>query len=146
MLKCQDLETMDEMEMEKVKVDTSHATTGTEGRTEETAGTKQEETIAFGQSWDISSGPQARPEGAIAAPCRPGAEDTESESHCPVLERSICDTLPTLTCDPDATKSHNQTSLAAKHHGKVITTDVTINALTVTFLEAAVAEGFFKGH
>lgn len=35
---------------------------------------------------------------------------------------------------------------AAEHPGKVIVTDVTINALTVTFKEATMAEGFFKGY
>lgn len=30
--------------------------------------------------------------------------------------------------------------------GKVITTNVTINALTVTFKEATMAEGFFNGY
>ncbi|XP_068433961.1 chromobox homolog 7a [Clinocottus analis] len=35
---------------------------------------------------------------------------------------------------------------AVKHPRKVISTDVTINCLTVTFEEAPVAEGFFKGY
>ncbi|XP_023128812.2 chromobox homolog 7a [Amphiprion ocellaris] len=35
---------------------------------------------------------------------------------------------------------------AAEHPGKVIVTDVTLNSLTVTFKEAMVAEGFFKGY
>ncbi|XP_044187787.1 chromobox homolog 7a isoform X2 [Thunnus albacares] len=34
----------------------------------------------------------------------------------------------------------------AEHPGKVIVTEVTINSLTVTFKEATVAEGFFKGY
>lgn len=34
---------------------------------------------------------------------------------------------------------------AAKYPGKVITTKVTINSLTVTFKEATMAEGFFRG-
>lgn len=167
MLKRQDLDTDTEMELENVMVDTSHTTVGTEGQMEtsgrEGAGTKLKETIAFGQLRDISSASQARPDNVVAAPCRSqyvksGVEDTESESQCPVLERSVCpssDAVPVLTRNPD-TKGHNQrvaagtldnqTSLAAKHPGKVIMTDVTINSLTVTFLEATVAEGFFKGH
>lgn len=151
------------MEIEKVKVkevDASHTTAGTEGRTGwEAAGTEREETIAFDQLWDISSVSQARPDNEVTAPCRsqhakPSVEDTESESQYPVLERSLCPSSDS-TCSPD-TKSHNQravagtldnpTPLAAKHPGKVITTNVTINSLTVTFLEATVAEGFFKGH
>ncbi|XP_029294386.1 LOW QUALITY PROTEIN: chromobox homolog 7a [Cottoperca gobio] len=35
---------------------------------------------------------------------------------------------------------------AEEHPMKVISTDVTINSLTVTFKEATVAEGFFKGY
>ncbi|KAG8006388.1 Chromobox protein-like protein 7, partial [Nibea albiflora] len=35
---------------------------------------------------------------------------------------------------------------AAEHPKKVIVTNVTINSLTVTFKEATVAEGFFKGY
>lgn len=161
MLRREDLEAEVEMEKENVKeVDTSHTTVGTEGRTVwEAAGTEREETIAFDQSRDISSLSQAIPDNAVTAPCRsqhakPGVEDTESESQCPVLERRVCPSSDS-TCSPD-TKSlnqraiagtlDNQTSLAAKHPGKVITTNVTINSLTVTFLEATVAEGFFKGH
>ncbi|XP_056143528.1 chromobox homolog 7a [Lampris incognitus] len=45
-----------------------------------------------------------------------------------------------------ATKHHpGSNAIAAKNPGKVIVTDVTINSLTVTFKEATVAEGFFKG-
>lgn len=173
LLKRQDLDTDTEMEtemekeMEMEKVDASRTTVGTEGRTEtsgrEAAGTEQEKTIAFGRSQDISAASEVRPDDVAAAPCwlqhaKSGVEDTESDSQCPVLERSVCpssDTVPPLTCNPD-TKGDNQravaatlddqTSLAAKHPGKVIMTDVTINSLTVTFLEATVAEGFFKGH
>lgn len=36
--------------------------------------------------------------------------------------------------------------VAAKYPGKVITTNVTINSLTVTFKEATMAEGFFNGY
>ncbi|XP_040046216.2 chromobox homolog 7a isoform X2 [Gasterosteus aculeatus] len=41
----------------------------------------------------------------------------------------------------------DQSSPAAAQHPKnVISTDVTVNCLTVTFKEASVAEGFFKGY
>ncbi|XP_070703731.1 chromobox homolog 7a [Pempheris klunzingeri] len=41
----------------------------------------------------------------------------------------------------------SQTALtAAEHPKKVLVTNVTINSLTVTFKEAMVAEGFFKGY
>lgn len=42
--------------------------------------------------------------------------------------------------------SHTAPVAAAEHPGKVIVTKVTINSLTVTFKEATVAEGFFKGY
>ncbi|XP_071330381.1 chromobox homolog 7a [Trachinotus anak] len=42
--------------------------------------------------------------------------------------------------------SQSANTTAAEHPGKVIVTDVTINSLTVTFKEAMVAEGFFKGY
>ncbi|XP_077590928.1 chromobox homolog 7a [Stigmatopora nigra] len=56
---------------------------------------------------------------------------------------------------PDAPLTNNTTTTTtgeamvdkmsqSKHPGKVIMTKVTINSLTVTFKEAAVAEGFFK--
>lgn len=45
-----------------------------------------------------------------------------------------------------AAKESSLTSqVAAKYPGKVITTNVTLNSLTVTFKEATMAEGFFKG-
>lgn len=46
------------------------------------------------------------------------------------------------TTAPDSQSSQT----AAQRPGKVIVTDVTINSLTVTFKEAMVAEGFFKGY
>lgn len=45
-----------------------------------------------------------------------------------------------------ATACSQTTPTAAKHPGRVIVTNVTINSLTVTFREARVAEGFFKGY
>lgn len=45
-----------------------------------------------------------------------------------------------------ATACSQTTPPAAKHAGRVIVTNVTINSLTVTFREARVAEGFFKGY
>lgn len=46
----------------------------------------------------------------------------------------------------DAAKESSLTPrVAAKDPGKVVTTNVTINSLTVTFKEATMAEGFFKG-
>ncbi|XP_037648508.1 chromobox homolog 7a isoform X2 [Sebastes umbrosus] len=99
-------------------------------------------------------------------------EDLESGSECPTLERSVCQSNNTTSvivsvqaagdcATTEATKEEevsddnqsvttttpgSQAALAAAEHpGKVISTDVTINSLTVTFKEATVAEGFFKG-
>lgn len=151
LLKRQDLDTEPEVEMEKVEGGAGHTTVATETSGREAAGAEQEETIAFGQSRDISSASQARPDKVIVAPCRSqcaksGVEDTESESQCPVLERSVCPDTKGNNQIAVAGTHDNQLSLTAKHPGKVIMTDVTINSLTVTFLEATVAEGFFKGH
>ncbi|XP_068192717.1 chromobox homolog 7a [Antennarius striatus] len=45
-----------------------------------------------------------------------------------------------------ATPDSQTTPAAAEHLGNVIVTNVTINSVTVTFKEASVAEGFFKGY
>ncbi|KAM7386480.1 hypothetical protein PAMA_009203 [Pampus argenteus] len=50
--------------------------------------------------------------------------------------QSVTTTTPGSQTDP----------AEAEHPGKVIVTEVTINSLTVTFKEATVAEGFFKGY
>lgn len=154
--------------METAKVDPSHTAVGTDGRTETSgrgSSATRQETIVFDQLRNVGSASQAAPGNRDAAPCwlrcaRSGEEDTESEGQCPVLERSVCqisDTAPAPVpaCGPDTMGNNqrvgaatlgSQMSLAAKHPGGVIMTNVTINSLTVTFLEATVAEGFFKGH
>uniref|UniRef100_A0A3Q3LK35 Chromobox homolog 7a n=1 Tax=Mastacembelus armatus TaxID=205130 RepID=A0A3Q3LK35_9TELE len=48
--------------------------------------------------------------------------------------------------DPRLVDSVRSGEQSEQHPGKVIVTDVTINSLTVTFKEAMVAEGFFKGY
>lgn len=102
-----------------------------------------------------------------------GEEGAESE--CPTFENSVCEsnnTTSVIVCvqgsgetagdaAAEASKEEvrgdnqsvttatpgSQTALAeAEHPGKVIVTNVTINSLTVTFEEATVAEGFFKGY
>lgn len=45
-----------------------------------------------------------------------------------------------------ATQGSQTSPAATKHPGKVIVTNVTLNSVTVTFKEATVAEGFFKGY
>ncbi|KAM9843424.1 chromobox homolog 7a [Aulostomus maculatus] len=51
------------------------------------------------------------------------------------MEEAIGDNQSDITTTPGG----------PQHPGKVIVTEVTINSLTVTFKEATVAEGFFKG-
>ncbi|KAG7506140.1 hypothetical protein JOB18_047510 [Solea senegalensis] len=46
----------------------------------------------------------------------------------------------------ETTPGSQSTPATPERPGKVIVTDVTINSLTVTFKEAMVAEGFFKGY
>lgn len=58
-----------------------------------------------------------------------GRAEATGNNHCVSTVTASCQTSPT----------------AGKHPGKVIVTNVTINSLTVTFKEASVAEGFFKG-
>ncbi|KAI3360103.1 hypothetical protein L3Q82_014424 [Scortum barcoo] len=105
--------------------------------------------------------------------CDRGEEGPESK--CPTLESSVCqsnNTTSVIVCVQGSGKTAgdaatkvseeqvrddnqcvttvtpgSQTALAeAEHPGKVIVTNVTINSLTVTFKEAMVAEGFFKGY
>ncbi|XP_029364291.1 chromobox homolog 7a [Echeneis naucrates] len=99
-------------------------------------------------------------------------EGLESGSECPILERinatsvivtiqgsretaaAACSTAETRNEEVRGdnqtmtmtTPGSQSTHTAAEHPGKVIVTDVTINSLTVTFKEAMVAEGFFKGY
>lgn len=157
------------MEVEE-KVDANQTAVGTEtwtgGSGRGTSETRREGTIVFDQSRDDNSASEVTPgDGGMVCDRshwdRSGEDGIESEAECPTLERSICqnNTVPVIVCTPErsaetagdnqsdstATLS-SQTSPPAKHPGRVIVTNVTINSLTVTFLEAKVAEGFFKGH
>ncbi|XP_035471898.1 chromobox homolog 7a isoform X2 [Scophthalmus maximus] len=105
-----------------------------------------------------------------------GVEEVESGSECPRLERNdtitvivsvqgssetavaaaaaavvACSTAEEARADNQSattttTPGSQSAPAAAEHPGKVIETEVTINSLTVTFKEAMVAEGFFKGY
>lgn len=157
------------MEVEE-KVDANQTAVGTGawtgGSGRDTSEPRREGTIVFDQSRDGNSASEVTPDdgGTVCDRShwdRSGEEGIESEAECPTLERSICqnNTVPVIVCTPErsaetagdnqsdstATLS-SQTSPPAKHPGRVIVTNVTINSLTVTFLEATVAEGFFKGH
>lgn len=157
------------MEVEE-KVDPNQRAVNTEawtgGSGRGTSETRREGTIVFDQSRDSNSASEVTPnDGGTASDRshwdRSGEEVIQSEAECPTLERSICqnNTVPVIVCTADrsaetagdnqsdstATLS-SQSSPAAEHPGRVIVTNVTINSLTVTFLEATVAEGFFKGH
>ncbi|XP_075998992.1 chromobox homolog 7a [Genypterus blacodes] len=57
----------------------------------------------------------------------------------------VTTTTTTATTTTTTTTTTTHDSDAAENQGKVIVTNVTINSLTVTFKEATVAEGFFKG-
>lgn len=100
-----------------MEVEPSRSAAGTAGWTEASG---RAGTMTFGQPRDADSASRA----ALCAPCRPRCPGSGVE-------------------EEDASGSESR---HAKHPGRVIMTHVTINSLTVTFLEAAVAEGFFKAH
>lgn len=153
--------------MDVEKVNTSQTTeTWTDGPRRETPETRWSLIFACEQSKDDESATEAVP-GDGGPVCdgprgdRRCEEGTESPSEYP----SVCQSKNTVsvivrtlasretagdaaavcaTAEPEEVTCDNPT--AAKHTGKVITTKVTINSLTVTFKEAMVAEGFFKGY
>lgn len=159
------------MEVEE-KVDLTAV--GTETWTDSPAETRENQTFAFDQSKDSASVPEAEPEDAVSVGDRSdwygGEEGVESGSECPRLESSDCQRNNTTSVivsvqgssetagDCSTTEvgkeeeSGNNQSVTTttpgrqSAPGKVISTDVTINSLTVTFKEATVAEGFFKGY
>lgn len=90
--------------------------------------------------------------------------DEAAESECPRLESSnatsvivmvqssseaagdaVCSTAEESEEEAGG-DDQSVTTTTAEHPGTVIMTDVTINSLTVTFKEATMAEGFFKGY
>uniref|UniRef100_UPI0037E7EA0F chromobox homolog 7a n=1 Tax=Semicossyphus pulcher TaxID=241346 RepID=UPI0037E7EA0F len=156
LLERQDLE----MEVMEEKVDgLTHV--GTEMWTE----TTQNQTFACDQSKDSDSGAGDAVTVDDGSYWDRGDEEevVESEGECPTLERN--ETTSEMVSvegssqtgeerkeevkgdDTSMATSEGQTPPAAEEHpGKVIVTKVTIDSLTVTFKEATVAEGFFKGY
>lgn len=109
-----------------------------------------------GSDWDLQS--QEDPESALG---RPGV--CQSKAVSVIVCVSGCGETPDnpvpvcVAAEAEQAKGDNQimgaakesrltSQVAAKYPGKVITTNVTINSLTVTFKEATMAEGFFRGY
>ncbi|XP_063759316.1 chromobox homolog 7a isoform X2 [Eleginops maclovinus] len=160
-----------EMEEEE-KLDAELATVSTETWTEKpgewTADTRQ--TLVCDQSKNSDSTPKAAAEDEISVGSDWDRSEEDLESECPRLESSVSRSNNTTsvivshrgsssttgsTTEVAANKKgesgNNQsttetTPAEAEHPRKVISTDVTINFLTVTIKEAPVAEGFFKGY
>ncbi|XP_031176572.1 chromobox homolog 7a isoform X1 [Sander lucioperca] len=108
--------------------------------------------------WDIgeesveSDGLEIRLEGSVCQSSNTtsvivsvqGSSKTACEcSPTEARNEEVSDDSPSVT----TTAPGSQTApVAAEQPGNVISTDVTINSLTVTIKEAVVAEGFFKGY
>lgn len=136
---------------------------------------KQNQTFACDQSKDSASVAEAGPEDAVSMGNRSDWDGGEKsvEPECPTLEpinnktsvivsvqgsnETAADCSTTEAGKEEEVSGDNQSVTtttpgcqpafaAAGHPGKVIFTKVTINSLTVTFKEATVAEGFFKGY
>ncbi|XP_068574700.1 chromobox homolog 7a [Cebidichthys violaceus] len=151
------------------------AQTWTDGPGGGTSETRQSQTFACDQSEDSASAPEAAPEDEVSVCDRSdwdkGEEGVESGPECPGLESNKATSVIVsvqgsyeTAGDRAATEetgeevsgdNHSVTTMTpgspsdpatVEHPRKVISTDVTINCLTVTFKEAPVAEGFFKGY
>ncbi|XP_074552383.1 chromobox homolog 7a [Halichoeres trimaculatus] len=151
-----------DLEMEVMEAPEDSLTdAGTETWTDQSE-TRQNQTFTCDQSKQDAVHPQAGPEDPPSDGFFWGrAEEEESELECPTLER-ISDSSPEMASiqqssqtpaedrreedDTITMQTGDQTPpIIAKHPGTVIVTRVTINSLTVTFREATVAEGFFRG-
>lgn len=125
--------------------------------------TRRNQTFTCEQSQHGALEPRAGPEDLTSGGSFwGGAEEAESELECPTLERinntssemgSVQESSQTSAEDKmeeddiitTPTTGDQTPPTPAKHPGKVIVTRVTIDSLTVTFKEATVAEGFFRG-
>ncbi|XP_077415601.1 chromobox homolog 7a [Vanacampus margaritifer] len=108
-------------------------------------------TIACNQSKDSNSVLDDEAVDAVTARGRSDGdteEEEEEEARSGSESPDVC--LKNELTSVVAGGVHNQnvttttTAAQSEHPGKVITTEVTINSLTVTFKEATEAEGFFK--
>lgn len=83
--------------------------------------------------------------GAESAPEHPGV--CQSKAVSVIVCVSGCGEMPDDTVCAAAEEASKERRLTSRvYPGKVITTNVTINSLTVTFKEATMAEGFFNGY
>ncbi|XP_061555595.1 chromobox homolog 7a isoform X1 [Phycodurus eques] len=111
-------------------------------------------TVACDNSKDAASVLDDRAADAVTAGNRSDGDAGEEEMKSRPETPGVClrnDTTSAIAGEGDA-PVHNQkvtttttTTAQSEHPGKVIMTEVTINSMTVTFKEAAEAEGFFKG-
>lgn len=159
---------------EEEKADTDGTAAGTETWTDRSGGgtseTRQDQTFACDQTEDSASAHAAGPGDAVAvgdgSDLDRGEEGVDSGSECHKVERNNTTSVivsvqrsseaagdAAVICSIATERSEERkgddqivTTTTAKHPGKVIVTDVTINSLTVTFKEAMMAEGFFKGY
>ncbi|KAI9527075.1 hypothetical protein NQZ68_034062 [Dissostichus eleginoides] len=160
---------------EEEKSDTELATVSTETWTDRPGGWTSEtiQTVVYDQSKDTDSTPKATLDDEVSVESDWFKSEDEVESECPKLESSVSqrynttsvivslrgssDTTGSTTEEPANKKeeggdnqSETETTPADpaedEHPRKVISTDVTINCLTVTIKEAPVAKGFFKGY
>jgi len=115
--------------------------------------TRPNQTFACNQSKDSGSVPEAAPEDEVSVGNESdwdGEEEVESGSESPGLVSD--DTASVMVSSSEVSKAETRgdnqsvTTATAGSREKVISTDVTINCLTVTFKEAPVAAGFFKDY
>ncbi|XP_067332896.1 chromobox homolog 7a isoform X2 [Channa argus] len=172
LLERQDLE----MEEEKADNDLTAAgtETWTDRPGSGTPAMTQNETFACDQTKNSATASVVGPGDAVTEGIRSdldldgGEEGMESGPECPRLERNnktsvivrvqrrreaAGDATANAISSSDKTKEEEAsgdipsvTTAKAEHPEKVIVTNVTINSQTVTFKEAKVAEGFFKGY
>lgn len=156
------------------KADTDLTAVGTEMWIDRPGGgtseTRQNQTFACDQIKDSALARVAGPGDAVTvgdgSDLDRDDEGVKSGSECPRVERNNATSVivrvqrsseaagdAAVDCSAvearsEEVKGDNQseTTTTAEHPGKVIVTDVTINSLTVTFKEAMMAEGFFKGY
>uniref|UniRef100_A0A3Q3L6P8 Chromobox homolog 7a n=1 Tax=Mastacembelus armatus TaxID=205130 RepID=A0A3Q3L6P8_9TELE len=128
---------------EPVEEDWSGTSEEEKQESESTTEEKHEDSL-----YGCASAPVAGPGDAVTVGDRSDV-GVEAGSPCPRLDRN--NTTSVIVCvqgsnQSVATTTPGSETSAEEHPGKVIVTDVTINSLTVTFKEAMVAEGFFKGY
>lgn len=147
-----DEETVDDTESTGTWTDGSYA--GTPGR-KQTLACEQSTEDAFaaevgpgdtGTACERSCWVLQGPGGTEAAAQRPGV--CQSKAVSVIVCVSGCGEMPGDAVCVAAKEARGGAAkeAAAKYPGKVVTTNVTINSLTVTFKEATMAEGFFNGY